>query len=109
MADAKTAREVHQLRDCVVRCREGDATGYGIFESMVIGAHPASPARPHFYDARTPPLLSRTAPPACPIPPSCPGQDVCLIPAISSRHLAGLKTRTGPSGSTELRSNIASP
>jgi hypothetical protein len=40
VADPKTAREVHQLRDCVVRCREGDATGYGIFESMVIGAHP---------------------------------------------------------------------
>lgn len=40
VSDAATAREVHQLRDCVVRCREGDATGYGIFESMVIGAHP---------------------------------------------------------------------
>jgi hypothetical protein len=35
-----TAREVHQLRDCVIRCREGDAVGYGIFESMVIGEHP---------------------------------------------------------------------
>ncbi|MBJ8348833.1 hypothetical protein [Antrihabitans sp. YC2-6] len=35
-----TAREVHQLRDCVIRCREGDAVGYGIFESMVIGDHP---------------------------------------------------------------------
>ena len=28
------------LRDCVIRCREGDAVGYGIFESMVIGEHP---------------------------------------------------------------------
>jgi hypothetical protein len=27
VSEAKTAREVHQLRDCVVRCREGDATG----------------------------------------------------------------------------------
>ncbi|SHL42828.1 hypothetical protein SAMN05443637_12842 [Pseudonocardia thermophila] len=32
--------EVHQLRDCVIRVREGEATGYGIFESMVIGEHP---------------------------------------------------------------------
>ena len=31
---------MHQLRDCVIRCREGDAVGYGIFESMVIGEHP---------------------------------------------------------------------
>jgi len=31
---------VHQLRDCVIRVREGDAEGYGIFESMVIGEHP---------------------------------------------------------------------
>ncbi|AII11407.1 hypothetical protein EP51_46275 (plasmid) [Rhodococcus opacus] len=40
VADAETVREVHQLRDCVIRCREGDAVGYGIFESMVIGEHP---------------------------------------------------------------------
>jgi hypothetical protein len=40
VSDAATAREVHQLRDCVIRCREGDAVGYGIFESMVIGEHP---------------------------------------------------------------------
>ncbi|MDQ0382971.1 hypothetical protein [Amycolatopsis thermophila] len=40
VSDPDTAREVHQLRDCVIRCREGDATGYGIFESMVIGEHP---------------------------------------------------------------------
>lgn len=39
VSDAETAREVHQLRDCVIRCREGDAVGYGIFESMVIGEH----------------------------------------------------------------------
>lgn len=36
----ETVREIHQLRDCVIRVREGDATGYGIFESMVIGEHP---------------------------------------------------------------------
>jgi hypothetical protein len=34
-----TVKEIHQLRDCVIRCREGDAVGYGIFESMVIGEH----------------------------------------------------------------------
>jgi len=40
VSDPATAREVHQLRDCVIRVREGDAEGYGIFESMVIGEHP---------------------------------------------------------------------
>jgi hypothetical protein len=40
VSDPATAHEVHQLRDCVVRIREGDAAGYGIFESMVIGEHP---------------------------------------------------------------------
>jgi hypothetical protein len=40
VAAPETAREVHQLRDCVIRVREGDAEGYGIFESMVIGEHP---------------------------------------------------------------------
>ncbi|HEX7658694.1 MAG TPA: hypothetical protein VF444_04375 [Pseudonocardiaceae bacterium] len=40
VSDVRTVHEVHQLRDCVVRCREGDAAGYGIFESMVIGEHP---------------------------------------------------------------------
>jgi hypothetical protein len=35
-----TAREVHQLRDNVIRTREGDAVGYGIFESIVVGEHP---------------------------------------------------------------------
>jgi hypothetical protein len=41
-ADVSTraaVEEIHQLRDCVIRCREGDAVGYGIFESMVIGRH----------------------------------------------------------------------
>jgi hypothetical protein len=32
--------EVHQLRDCVIRVREGDASGYGVFESIIIGDHP---------------------------------------------------------------------
>ncbi|WP_433502519.1 hypothetical protein ACQP04_22390 [Pseudonocardia halophobica] len=36
----ETVEEVHQLRDCVIRVREGEAVGYGIFESMVIGEHP---------------------------------------------------------------------
>jgi hypothetical protein len=36
----ETVEQIHQLRDCVIRCREGDAVGYGIFESMVIGEHP---------------------------------------------------------------------
>lgn len=43
IADVSTreaVREVHQLRDLPVRTRDGDAEGYGIFESMVIGAHP---------------------------------------------------------------------
>ena len=35
-----TAREVHQLRDCVIQITEGDAVGYGIFETIVIGEHP---------------------------------------------------------------------
>jgi hypothetical protein len=33
-------QEAHQLRDCVIRVREGDAVGYGIFESIIIGEHP---------------------------------------------------------------------
>lgn len=36
---AETVREVHQLRDCVIRVREGDAAGHGIFETIVIGEH----------------------------------------------------------------------
>lgn len=39
VSDPTTAREVHQLRDCVIRVREGDAVGYGIFESIVTGDH----------------------------------------------------------------------
>jgi hypothetical protein len=35
----EAVEEIHQLRDCVIRVREGDAVGYGIFESMVIGEH----------------------------------------------------------------------
>ncbi len=40
MTDRQTLLEAHQLRDCVITTREGDATGFGIFESMVIGDHP---------------------------------------------------------------------
>ncbi|WP_084352517.1 hypothetical protein [Millisia brevis] len=40
MTDRATILEAHQLRDCVIRTQEGDATGYGIFESIVIGEHP---------------------------------------------------------------------
>lgn len=36
----ETLRTVHQLRDCVVHVREKELKGNGIFESMVIGAHP---------------------------------------------------------------------
>ena len=37
-ADVDTVRRIHQLRDCIVRVREGDATGYGVFETIVTGA-----------------------------------------------------------------------
>ncbi|MEJ2890567.1 hypothetical protein [Actinomycetospora aeridis] len=36
----ETVEELHQLRDCVTRVREGDAVGFATVESMVIGAHP---------------------------------------------------------------------
>ncbi len=36
--DVTTLHRIHQLRDCIIRIKEGDATGYGIFESVVIGA-----------------------------------------------------------------------
>lgn len=36
----ETLEELHQLRDCVTKVREGDATGFATVESMVIGAHP---------------------------------------------------------------------
>lgn len=39
MTEPETLREVHQLRDCVIRTREGDAEGWGIFETMVLGEH----------------------------------------------------------------------
>ncbi|MFC3243735.1 hypothetical protein ACFOJ6_16965 [Gordonia humi] len=39
MTRRETIDEAHQLRDCVIRTKEGDATGYGIFESIV-GEHP---------------------------------------------------------------------
>lgn len=34
-----TIRELRQLRDCPIRITEGDWTGYGVFESIVHGAH----------------------------------------------------------------------
>ncbi len=40
MTDLETLRAAHQLRDCVIRVREGDAEGWGIFETIVIGEHP---------------------------------------------------------------------
>jgi hypothetical protein len=40
MTDRATLEEAHQLRDCVIRVRDGEAKGWGIFESMVIGEHP---------------------------------------------------------------------
>tara|TARA_R110000787_G_scaffold25373_10_gene71362 strand:+ start:7269 stop:8432 length:1164 start_codon:yes stop_codon:yes gene_type:complete len=38
--DPETLRRIHQLRDCPIRIREGDAVGYGIFESVLIGPWP---------------------------------------------------------------------
>jgi hypothetical protein len=32
--------ELHQLRDCIVRVRDGDATGWGLIESIMTGAWP---------------------------------------------------------------------
>ena len=40
MTDRAVIDEAHQLRDCVIRVQEGEATGFGIFESIVIGDHP---------------------------------------------------------------------
>ena len=40
MTDRETLLIAHQFRDCVVRAHEGDAVGYGIFETIVIGDHP---------------------------------------------------------------------
>lgn len=36
----ETLRLVHQLRDGILRVKEGDATGHGIFESMAFGEWP---------------------------------------------------------------------
>jgi hypothetical protein len=41
VSDPEVAREVRQLRDCVIRVREGDAEGYAIFESIAVGEHPS--------------------------------------------------------------------
>jgi hypothetical protein len=38
--DDATLRRIHQLRDSIIRVREGDAEGYGIFESIATGAWP---------------------------------------------------------------------
>ena len=38
--EGATLRRIHQLRDSIIRVREGDATGYGIFESIATGAWP---------------------------------------------------------------------
>jgi hypothetical protein len=41
-ADPDTVRRVHQLRDCIVRVREGEAEGWGVFESIMTGGWPDS-------------------------------------------------------------------
>ena len=38
--DLTTLKRIHQLRDCPIRIREGDAIGYGIFESVLVGPWP---------------------------------------------------------------------
>ena len=38
--DDQTLRRIHQLRDSIIRVREGNATGYGIFESIATGPWP---------------------------------------------------------------------
>jgi hypothetical protein len=38
--DIETLRRIRQLRDCPVRVTEGDATGYGVMETIIHGAHP---------------------------------------------------------------------
>ena len=38
--DVTTLKRIRQLRDCPLRVTEGDATGYGIMESIIHGAHP---------------------------------------------------------------------
>jgi hypothetical protein len=39
--DRETLKRIRQVRDCPILVREGDATGYGIMESIIHGAHPA--------------------------------------------------------------------
>jgi hypothetical protein len=38
--DVTTLKRIHQLRDCIIKVREGDASGNGIFESIVMGDNP---------------------------------------------------------------------
>lgn len=38
--DDATLRRIHQFRDTPIRIREGDAVGYGIFETQICGAWP---------------------------------------------------------------------
>lgn len=38
--DVATLKRIHQLRDCIIRVREGEASGHGIFESIVMGPNP---------------------------------------------------------------------
>jgi hypothetical protein len=40
VSDPATARQVHQLRDCPVHVRDGDADGFGIVETILTGGHP---------------------------------------------------------------------
>lgn len=38
--DVTTLKRIRQLRDCPILVREGDATGHGIMETIIHGAHP---------------------------------------------------------------------
>lgn len=38
--DVATLRRIRQLRDCPIRVREGEATGFGVIETIIHGAHP---------------------------------------------------------------------
>jgi len=35
-----TAREIHQIRDCIVRIRDGDSIGWGNYQTIVLGQWP---------------------------------------------------------------------
>jgi hypothetical protein len=39
-AAPETARELHQLRDCIVRVDDGGTTGYGIYQTIINGGWP---------------------------------------------------------------------